>query len=886
MSQTNCQEEDHHLAVFQAFLEEHHRDDISKVLHADDPSDQYCVVVNALELFDSNIEVSQKILAEPNKMLPLFDAALAQAAVTIMQENATQVSMSFKSNLHVRLSNLPICPELRRDTIPKSSDIGRFLAVSGTVIRVSTVKLLEYEREYICCRCKHVFGVKADFEQFYSIPKPTKCPSSKECNSNKFNCLSDGASEPKSCRDYQEIKIQEQVQKLAVGTIPRAMWVVLEDDLVDSCKAGDDVTICGVVMRRWKPVFVDSRCDLEVVLKANHLSVNNEQRAGVVVTEELKREFADFWQKYTDAPLQARNHILSSFCPQVYGLYAVKLAVALVLIGGVQRVDPSGMRVRGESHLLLVGDPGTGKSQFLKYAAKITPRSVLTTGIGSTSAGLTVAAVRDSGEWQLEAGALVLADGGLSTVSKNMTEHVRDHSVDDVKLSIPFTSVINPPLPGADPGFFLGKGAPLRNGPSTQAFLGELVFHPLKTPAWEIVSSFILEGKGLRTTGSSTDPLWSMEKMQAYFCYIKTFKPQLTLESNRILSRYYHCQRQADLRNAARTTIRLLESLIRLAQAHARLMFREFVTVQDAIVAVTCVECSMQNSALLGSMNALHTRFPDDPQEEYSRQAKLVLKRLNLDDMVRSIDTATSIENHKGGGAENSGDAENNLLSPNESLPANEEVRGEENKALNSAAEESDKVFSENEMSILNNPIDEVDSNEQLTGVFPISSSEIGTNDLVEETPNTAWHVSERKRKTCGQDEPISANNLGDERNKIVNDDASSKRPRLSTSLRTITNANENDSTKTIDHNATALMALEKSKRIIEMFSKKPATPSVVNTHDNDCQAPSVVSSNIFVTEELDEDDLEDEWPTDLLSFKETEGDLNPNTLFRRRKGS
>ena len=62
----------------------------------------------------------------------------------------------------------------------------------GTVIRVSTVKLLEYEREYICCRCKQVFGVKADFEQFYSIPKPTKCPSSKECNSNKFNCLSDG----------------------------------------------------------------------------------------------------------------------------------------------------------------------------------------------------------------------------------------------------------------------------------------------------------------------------------------------------------------------------------------------------------------------------------------------------------------------------------------------------------------------------------------------------------------------------------------------------------------------------------------------------------------------------------------------------------------------
>lgn len=108
-----------------------------------------------------------------------------------------------------------------------------------------------------------------------------------------------------------------------------------------------------------------SRCDLEVVFKANHVSVNNEQKATVLVTEELKREFAEFWERFKQSPLQGRNHILSSFCPQVYGLYAVKLAVALILIGGVQRVDASGTRVRGESHLLLVGDPGNWQFSLL-----------------------------------------------------------------------------------------------------------------------------------------------------------------------------------------------------------------------------------------------------------------------------------------------------------------------------------------------------------------------------------------------------------------------------------------------------------------------------------------------------------------------------------------
>ena len=86
--------------------------------------------------------------------------------------------------------------------------------------------------------------------------------------------------------------------------------------------------------------------------------INNDQRSTITMTDQLRCEFSEYWENYKDFPLEGRNRILSAFCPQVFGLYVVKLAVSLALIGGVQRIKESGTRIRGESHLLLVGDPG------------------------------------------------------------------------------------------------------------------------------------------------------------------------------------------------------------------------------------------------------------------------------------------------------------------------------------------------------------------------------------------------------------------------------------------------------------------------------------------------------------------------------------------------
>ncbi|XP_023750740.1 probable DNA helicase MCM9 isoform X1 [Lactuca sativa] len=647
------------------FLTEYHSDQLQSILHSSDHRLHYPLYVDFAEVMEHDSPLAHEILFEPTKYLPLFDEA-AKLAQEIMYEQTKKIweNESYKEGLerppptikefvHVRieirgpmLDNPELCPSIGRVRVKHR---GVLLTLKGTVIRSGSIKMIEGEREYECRKCKKRFKVHPELESRNSIPKPIFCPFQKPkfCESTSFQLLEGN----KVCHDYQEIKIQESTQVLGVGAIPRSIPVILQDDLVDIVKAGDDVIVTGVLTAKWSPDLKDVRCDLEPVFVANYVRRINEIKLDIEIPDDVIQKFENFWSDFKDTPLKGRNAILRAICPQVYGLFTVKLAVTLTLIGGVQHVDGSGTKVRGESHLLLVGDPGTGKSQFLKFAAKLSKRSVITTGLGSTSAGLTVTAVKDGGEWMLEAGALVLADGGLCCIDEfdSMREHDRatiHEAMEQQTISIAKAGLVTTlstktivfgatnPKGQYDPNQSLSVNTTL-SGPLISRFDIVLVLLDTKNPEWDkVVSDHILDQAESEKNKchEDLDKMWPLSTLRSYIHFVKGyFRPTLSKEAENVISRYYQLQRSIATENAARTTVRMLESLIRLAQAHARLMFRNEVTRLDAITAILCIESSMTTSAIVDSVgNALHSNFTHNPDQEYAKQEEQILKKLKI----------------------------------------------------------------------------------------------------------------------------------------------------------------------------------------------------------------------------------------------------------------
>jgi len=417
-----------------------------------------------------------------------------------------------------------------------------------------------------------------------NIVSPSLCP---ECGGRSFKPLLDDS----KYIDTQSARMQEPLENLSGGTEPKQMLLVLEDDLVDCLNPGDKVRITGTLK-----TFREERTGRF----KNYLYVNHIEHL-VQEFEELKLSEEDE-EKIIELSKDPHIHdkIINSTAPSIRGYREVKEAIALQLFGGAVKELEDGTRLRGDIHILIVGDPGIGKSQILKYVSKLAPRSVYTSGKGTSGAGLTAAAVRDElGGWSLEAGALVLGDQGNVCVDEldkmrsedrsALHEALEQQTVSIAKAGIMATlntrcavlAAANPKFGRFDRYKAIAEQIDLP-APILSRF--DLTFVIEDKPNVENdrkLAQHILKIHQNNTVNYEIEP----ELLRKYIAYARrNVQPVLTDEANKVLEEFYVSVRSGGIEDEAPVpiTARQLEAIIRLAEASAKLQLKDKVEAEDA----------------------------------------------------------------------------------------------------------------------------------------------------------------------------------------------------------------------------------------------------------------------------------------------------------------
>ncbi len=312
--------------------------------------------------------------------------------------------------INIRITNLPEKDFNIEIRDIRSDRIGKLISVSG-IVRKNTEVLPRIQLAvFQCSKCASLTALE---QSRGKLEEPSKCEAcGEERPKVRFKLM------PELCEfvDYQKIELQENPETIEGGAQPQRISVVLEDDITGYIFPGDRITIDGILMSEQKRAGNLLLTEFITHLYALNFSKETKEIETLNISPEEEAQIIE---------LSKSDNILDKFtksiAPSIYGHEDIKRTLALQMFGGIRKIMKDGTKIRGDIHILLVGDPGTAKSQLLRYMADISPRGVLALGKGASAAGLTAAAVRDEfgeGRWKLEAGVLVLANNGLAAIDE------------------------------------------------------------------------------------------------------------------------------------------------------------------------------------------------------------------------------------------------------------------------------------------------------------------------------------------------------------------------------------------------------------------------------------------------------------------------------------
>ena len=373
--------------------------------------------ISLTDLKENNSRLFEKITNHMNVWIerPKWIQALNAVQKQMMERTDSDLDLaSVKTNFPVAFVNLP---PSERDISTLSMKMHKFVQVEGRIMRSGENKKQEVYREFHCSKCKKEKLIAAMRECRFYFETPERCVVTPGCKGIMRN-KQDGSQD-----ENLNYFIDHQIISLHLDKKAFLLTVELDEELAESCFVGDEVVICGTIEIRSN---YENSDDLGYVLRAVSVIVQGTQLKLTKDKDELSYDVLENWEsemnKFDRDELLVRDEMVKSVGADINGLSIIKLGLLVTLCSGgkhnSERANSQDFQIREICHLLMIGDPGLGKSQLLKSIASIAPNSQRCVGYFATTAGLTAHCYREAGDTRIEAGALVKANHGVCCIDE------------------------------------------------------------------------------------------------------------------------------------------------------------------------------------------------------------------------------------------------------------------------------------------------------------------------------------------------------------------------------------------------------------------------------------------------------------------------------------
>lgn len=574
---------------------------------------QYYCDIDIAHLISYNEELAHRLTSEPAEIIPLFEAALKTCTQRIVYPSQKTISLpEHQLLLHSSASQISI-----RDL--NAMNVSHLVRIPGIIIGASTLSSKATALHIKCRNCGHEENIPVT-GGFSGVSLPRTCSRIRTEGESTEKCPMDPyfvVHEKCQFIDQQILKLQEAPDQVPVGELPRHILISADRYLANRVVPGTRCTIAGVFSiyqsKGSKQAQKSAVAIRNPYLRAVgiHSDVDHTMKGNAIFSEEEEQEFLEMSRRPDLYEVFA-----NCIAPSIYGNKDIKKAIACLLMGGSKKILPDGMKLRGDINVLLLGDPGTAKSQLLKFVEKVAPIAIYTSGKGSSAAGLTASVQRDHNtrEFYLEGGAMVLADGGVVCIDEfdkmrdedrvAIHEAMEQQTISIAKAGI--TTILNARtsvLAAANPifGRYDDLKTPGENIDFQTTILSRfdmifIVRDEHERGRDERIAKHVMGihmgGRGIEEQVQAEIPV---EKMKRYITYCKQkCAPRLSPEaSEKLSSHFVSIRRQvhaaelsANARSSIPITVRQLEAIIRITESLAKLSLSPIATedhVDEAI---------------------------------------------------------------------------------------------------------------------------------------------------------------------------------------------------------------------------------------------------------------------------------------------------------------